>query len=156
MVNEYIFYNSNYIAKLVLFIFPLLLLILQLACSEQTCHWEPENLVRVRAKSLQFCSTLCDPMDYSPPSSTVHSIFQTRILKWAAIPFSRGSSWLRYWTCVSWGSCTVGGFFPVEPPGKPENLVKISEKLLLIALGVSESRFTSVAKIPCRRKTWSD
>ena len=81
------------------------MLILQLACSEQTCHWEPENLVRVRAKSLQFCSTLCDPMDYSPPGSTVHGIFQTRILKWAAIPFSRGSSWPRDRTHVSCISC---------------------------------------------------
>ena len=36
--------------------------------------------------------TLCDPMDCSPPSSSVHGILQARILKWVAMPSSRGSS----------------------------------------------------------------
>ena len=41
----------------------------------------------------QSCLTLCDPMDHSPsPGSSVHGISQARILKWVAIPFSRGSS----------------------------------------------------------------
>ena len=40
----------------------------------------------------QFCTTLCDPMDCSPPGFSVHGIFQARILEWPAIPFSRGSS----------------------------------------------------------------
>ena len=44
------------------------------------------------AKSLQLCLTLCDPMDYSPPGSSVHGILQARILEREAIPFSRGSS----------------------------------------------------------------
>ena len=34
------------------------------------------------------CLTLCDPMDYSPPGSSVHGILQARIMEWAAIPFS--------------------------------------------------------------------
>ena len=38
------------------------------------------------------CPTLCDPMDYSPPGSSVHGIFQARILEWVAFPFSRRSS----------------------------------------------------------------
>ena len=37
--------------------------------------------------------TLCDPMAYSPPGSSVHGILQARILEWVAISFSRGSSW---------------------------------------------------------------
>ena len=41
------------------------------------------------AKSLQSCPTLCDPMDSSPPGSSVHGILQARILEWAAISFSR-------------------------------------------------------------------
>ena len=41
------------------------------------------------AKSLQSCLTLCDPMDYNPPSSSVHGILQARILKWVAMPSSR-------------------------------------------------------------------
>ena len=40
----------------------------------------------------QSCLTLCDPMDCSLPSSSVHEIFQARILKWVAISVSRGSS----------------------------------------------------------------
>ena len=44
---------------------------------------------------------LCDPMEYSSPASSLHGIFQARILDWVLIPFSRGSSWPRDWTCVS-------------------------------------------------------
>ena len=40
----------------------------------------------------QSCPTLCDPMDCSPPGSSVHGILQARILEWVAISFSRGSS----------------------------------------------------------------
>ena len=44
------------------------------------------------AKLLQSCLTLCDTMDHSPPGSSVHGIFQARILEWIAISSSRGSS----------------------------------------------------------------
>ena len=44
-------------------------------------------------KVAQSCLTLCDPMDCSPPGSSVHEILQARILEGVAIPFSRGSSW---------------------------------------------------------------
>ena len=37
------------------------------------------------AKLLQSCLTLCDPMDYNPPSSSVHGILQARILEWVAM-----------------------------------------------------------------------
>ena len=40
------------------------------------------------AKSCQLCPTLCDPIDGSPPGSTIHGIFQARVLKWGAIAFS--------------------------------------------------------------------
>ena len=43
---------------------------------------------RVCAKLLQSCSTLCDPVDCSPPVSSVHGILQARILEWGAIAFS--------------------------------------------------------------------
>ena len=42
-------------------------------------------------KVAQSCWTLCDPMDCSPPGSSVHGILQTRILEWVASPFSRVS-----------------------------------------------------------------
>ena len=44
----------------------------------------------VRAKSLQSCLTLCDPMDCSPPSTSVHGILQARILKWLPFPSPGG------------------------------------------------------------------
>ena len=43
---------------------------------------------RVHAQSLQLCPTLCDPMDCSPPDSSVHGILQVRIMEWVAISFS--------------------------------------------------------------------
>ena len=49
----------------------------------------------------QSCPILCNPMDYSLPGSSVFGIFQTRVLEWIAISFSRGSSWPRYRTPVS-------------------------------------------------------
>ena len=52
--------------------------------------------------------TRCDPMDCSPPSASVHGIFQTSILEWVVIPFSRGCSWPKDWT---WVSCIAGRFF---------------------------------------------
>ena len=42
------------------------------------------------AKSLQSCLTLCDPIDGNPPGSSVHGIFQARVLEWGAIAFSQG------------------------------------------------------------------
>ena len=53
------------------------------------------------------CPTFCDPMDCSPPGSSVQGISQVRILEWVVIPFPRGSSWPRDRTCVS-GVCCIG------------------------------------------------
>ena len=46
----------------------------------------------VYAKSIQSCLTLCDPMDCSPPGSSVHGLLQARILEWVVMPSSRGPS----------------------------------------------------------------
>ena len=51
-----------------------------------------ENEACMPAKSLQPGLTLCNPMDCSPPGSSVHGILQARILEWVAISSSRGSS----------------------------------------------------------------
>ena len=48
-------------------------------------------------------------MDYSPPGSSVHGILQARILEWVAMPFARGSSRPRDWTCISCVSCIAVG-----------------------------------------------
>ena len=68
---------------------------------------------------IQLCLTLCDPMDGSPPGSSVHRILQARILEWVTISSCRGSSQPRDWTLISWVSWIAGEFFTAEPPGKP-------------------------------------
>ena len=71
----------------------------------------------MHTKWLQSCLTLCDPMDHSPPGSSVHGIFKARVLEWVAVPSSRGSSqsnwhllYLLHWQV---------GSLPLAPPGKP-------------------------------------
>ena len=48
----------------------------------------PPAAAAAAAKSLQSCSTLCDPIDSRPPGSLVPGIFQARVLEWGAIAFS--------------------------------------------------------------------
>ena len=73
----------------------------------------------------KLCPSLCDPVDCSPPGSSVRGIFQARILEWVAVSFSRGSSWRRDETHVSISSVSCIGrwifffFFTTELPGKP-------------------------------------
>ena len=62
-------------------------------------------LASVHAKSFHSCPTFCDPMDSSPPGSSVHEILQARILEWVAMSSSRGSSLPGDWICISYVSC---------------------------------------------------
>ena len=61
--------------------------------------------LRMHARSPQSCPTLCDPMDSSPPGSSVHGILQARLLEWVVMPFYKGSSrWceqIRSWE-IAW------------------------------------------------------
>ena len=50
------------------------------------------NIKKVKVLVAQLCPPLCDPMDCNLPGSSIHGIFQTRILEWVALPFSWGSS----------------------------------------------------------------
>ena len=61
-------------------------------------------------KVTQSCLTFCNPMNCCLPDSSVHGIFQARILEWVTTPFSRGSSQPSDGT---WVSCTAGRFFTV-------------------------------------------
>ena len=74
---------------------PLFLLVWWVVWASMTLH----------AKSLRLCLTLGDPMDCSPPGSSVRGILQARILEWVAMPSSRGSSRPRDQTRVSFISC---------------------------------------------------
>ena len=58
----------------------------------------------MRLSSSRNSPTLCDPMDCSPPASSVHGISQAVILEWVVISFSRGSSWGRDQILVSCNS----------------------------------------------------
>ena len=60
-----------------------------------------QDMLKSESEVTQSCPTLCDPVDCSPPSSSVHGILQARILEWVAISFSRGSSQPRDQTQVS-------------------------------------------------------
>ena len=83
----------------------------------------------------QSFPALCDPMDCSPPGSSLHGIFRAWILEWVAISFSRGSSQPRheYWSGLPFPSpgdlpdprikpgspALWADALPSEPPGKP-------------------------------------
>ena len=72
----------------------------------QHCKVISLQLIKMKKKMcvcsvLQSCLTLCDPVSYSPPGSSVHEIFQARLQQWCAISFSRGSSRPRDLTQVS-------------------------------------------------------
>ena len=75
------------------------------------------------------CLTLCDPVDCSPPGSSVHGVLQARILEWVAIPFSRGSSQPRDQTLVS---CTADRFFTM---GAIRKAHKISTQMGGVGMG---------------------
>ena len=100
-------------------------------------HMCPDSVQKaVHAKSLELCPTLCDPMECSPPGSSIHGILQARILEWVAVPSSRGSSRCRDQTHIP---CISGGFFTARPPGKsclescncPKAILSKSTKFIL-------------------------
>ena len=77
--------------------------------------YKPNSTLCVCVLVAQSCLTLCDPMDCSPPSSSVRGILQARILEWIAIPFSRETSQPRDQTLVS---CIAGRFSTVWATGE--------------------------------------
>ena len=68
----------------------------------------------------QSCPTLSDPMDCSPPASSVHGILQARILEWATISYSRGYSQPRIKPMSLASPALAGRFFATAPAGKPK------------------------------------
>ena len=94
-----IVFNKNYLKGLI---------------SSIQCNKDLFILIKVMAaktQCAQSCLTLCDPMGCNPPGSSVHRIFQARILEWVAISFSRGSSQPRDQSHISY---IAGGFFTTE------------------------------------------
>ena len=117
---------------------------------------------RKESEVAQLCPTLCDPMGCSLPCSSIHGIFQARVLEWAAFSFSRGSSWPRDRT---WVSCIVGRCFTVWAtrevsigPCSPWNLWRRIHPCLFIASSDLPTIFASPwrvnALLQCPVFTW--
>ena len=84
----------------------------------------------------QSCLTLCDPMDYNPPGSSVRGILQVRTLEWVAISFSRGSSCPRDWTQV----CHIAGrVFTIWATRQAQSIMFFILSINLAAPGLSRS-----------------
>ena len=85
------------------------------------------------AKLLQLCTSFWDPMDCSPPGSSVHGILQARILEWVAMPSSRGSSQPRDGTfCSRDVSCSPYwqvGSLPPAPPSIAGHMLRLNHLL---------------------------
>ena len=77
---------------------------------------------KVKSEVAQLCPTLCDPVDCSPPGSSVHGILQARILEWVAISFSRGS--LPDPGIEPRSPALQADTLTSEPPGKPKEIGK--------------------------------
>ena len=72
----------------------------------------------MRAKSLQSGLTLCDPMDWSPPGSSVCGILQARILEWVAVPSPGYTPDPGIEPSSFMSPVLAGGSLPLVPPGK--------------------------------------
>ena len=72
--------------------------------------------MKVKVSASRLCPTLYNPMDYSPPGSSVHTILQARILEWVAILFSRVFS-LTQGITSGFPALQADSLF--EPPEKP-------------------------------------
>ena len=63
--------------------------------------------VKSESEVAQLCLTPSDPMDCSPPGSSIHGIFQARVLEWVAIAFSVNKVTKSYWNVLSMKSLTT-------------------------------------------------
>ena len=84
-----------------------------------SCHFLLQCMkMKSETEVAQSCPTLSDPMDRSLPGSSVHGIFQARVLEWVAFPFSRGS----FNAGIEPRSPALQvDSLSAEPPGKPKN-----------------------------------
>ena len=119
-------------------------------------------------KSLSCVRLFCDPMDCSLPGSSVHGIFQARILEWVAMSSSRASSWSRDQTWVSRmaGRCFTVWAWPgrlhgERPPATAQssvnkNKINIDWVLTLSGKGLSilQIRLLLSSQWPCGVKIW--
>ena len=96
---------------------------------------EKEIQVALKHKKIcltQSCPTLCDPVDCSPPGSSVHGHLQARILEWVAIPFSKGSSQPGNLSLLHCRQI----LYHLSPQGSPEGTVKHSCAITFVTVGL--------------------
>ena len=107
-----------------------------------------QDMCLVCAKSLQSCPTLCNPIDCSPPGSSVHGILQTRILEWVApspgiFPTQGLNSCLLcllYWRA---------GSLPLMPSGKPWSSICGSKSFWSNRISLNKMTENPVTKNDC-------
>ena len=96
--------------------------------------WEQTLTLFIKKQSesevAQSCLTLCNPMDHNLPGSSVHGVFQARVLEWVAIFFSRGSSPPRDRIRVSW---TAGRLYCLSYQGSPQLEKSLSKQSIDLA-----------------------
>ena len=95
-------------------------------------------LKKHEGEAAQFCPTLCDPMDCSLPSSSVHEIFQAIVLEWIAISFS--NMILLAAAAKSLQSCpTLCDSIDSSPPGSPVPGILQARTLEWVAISFSNA-----------------
>ena len=104
------------------------------------------------ARALQSCLTLCDPMDCSPPGSSVRGILQARILEWVAMPSTMGSSCPRDRTVFLMFPALAVRFFTLAAPGKPNScawlcVFRVYNAILRVMVKTLERLYSSL--LPC-------
>ena len=110
------------------------------------------RLPSITCSVAQSCPTLCDPVDCSPPGSSVHGILQARVLGWVVISSSRGSSPPRDWTHVSWVSLHWQvGSLPPSHLGRPEDSHKWGQVLGAV---ISQDCFCEAGQEWKAMKSW--
>ena len=114
------------------------------------CHFLLQCMkVKSESEVAQLCPTLKDPMDCSPPGSSVHEIFQARVLEWSAIAFYAGDTLL----CWRRAACWELHMFWLYLTSQGEGLKSYKEETGMM-LGVKYiyiSRFLSVNE---RHRVW--
>ena len=108
---------------------------------KKICLFVFPSLSESESEVAQWCPTLCDPMNYSLPGSSLHGILQARVLEWVAISFFRGFSRPRDWTRVS------------RIPGRCFNLFKVTLISLFFPMRELELR-RPVQPMPHQQSWW--
>ena len=99
------------------------------------CHFLLQCMkVKSESEVAQSCPTLSDPMDGSLPGSSIHGIFQARVLEWGAMAFSRGSPQPRDRTQVS---CIVSKtLYRLSHQGSPQSITIMAPNVSYLSISV--------------------